>query len=104
MADMKATPLDYDDLLGTATPKVKILSVKIEGQHQSATELRIECEYCGAKYVALTEISEGNNIPNTDLEGYTANPSEEFVMALHGALDEWEGGKLVATEMERICG
>jgi hypothetical protein len=86
------------------TPPVTIKSVKVVAQTPRTTEIRVVCNYVGAEYTARTEISEGRSVPNTVLEGYTVPPAEEFVIALHEALDTYDEGRLVSKEMERICG
>lgn len=86
------------------TPTVEIKNVKVLGRHTHTTEVRVECRYCDCDYTVITEISEGRHVPNARLEGYTAQPAEEFVVAVHYALDEFEGGKLMSDEMTRICG
>lgn len=84
------------------TPPVKIKKVEVLKQHEFSTEIRVTCDYVGAEYIALTEIREGRDVPDTTLEGYTVPPAEEFVIALHTALDEQT--EIPAQEMERICG
>lgn len=85
-------------------PKFTIESVKVLGRHTRATEVRVVGTYEGYKYTARTEIEASEGVPNTVLEGFTAQPAEEFVVALHRALVKWEDGQLVRAEIHRICG
>lgn len=86
-----------------ATPEITIKSAKILCQNKRSTDIRVVCQFEGADYRVLTEISEGRSLPNTSLEGYTVPPTEEFVVALHEALANYKGGESVAVEMARIC-
>ncbi len=83
-------------------PKFLGKSVTVVSRSDRHTRVRVECEYEGAKLVAFTDISEGQDT-NTDLEGFAVRPSDEFVECLHEYLSTtWHN--LYVEEMERICG
>jgi len=103
---------------------MQINKVAIHTQTEHATEFRINLTVDNggvpAEVNVITELSEGNHIPNTrfidadgnentDLilpAGITApnlEPSEDFIIDLHTILDE-QNNPLMSAEMERICG
>ncbi len=81
---------------------MKILEATVITQHEHSTDIKVKCNYHNYDYTVLTEVREGNSLPTTTLEGFTAPPSDEFIIELHEALDMYSD--LTANEMERICG
>lgn len=83
-----------------AKPQFEGISARVVSRSDRHARVRVECKYEGCKLVALTDISEGQDT-NTELEGFTVPPSEEFVEELH---DYLATTNLYGEEMRRICG
>ncbi len=108
---------------------MQINKVTIHAQHEQSTEflinLTIDDEGTPVDVNVITELSEGNHIPNTRFVDPTGNetgililpisitappngpttrlaPSEDFIIDLHTLLDE-QNNPLMNAEMERIC-
>ncbi len=88
------------------TPEVKVKRVLILKRGTLVTTVKVHCEYEGGKYDVFTEIGSGNDLPSTTLEGFAVPPSDEFITALHLALNDnpvvWEEVRRINENVELI--